>query len=87
MSPGNHTRLLRDNMVGCQQDYISYLTNQIWMKNMDMYRENQCYVDNVLLPTIFIRIYQIFMELGSFKEAERRIFNKGASTHHLDDTL
>ena len=54
---------------------------------MDMYRENQGYVNNVLLPTIFIRIYQIFMELKSFKEAERRINNKTASTHHLDDTL
>ena len=46
---------------------------------MDMIMEDDFYVTYVLLPTIYIRIYQVFMELESFEEAERRINNHEAS--------
>ena len=87
VSPGNSSPQLRSSMVGppftdIQQDIIYDLAKQVWLKDADMHRENNCYVSFVLLPTIFIRIYQVFMGLKSLEEAERRINNVKASIHH-----
>ena len=87
VSPGNSSPQLRSSMVGppftdIQQDIIYDLAKQVWLKDADMHRENNCYLSVVLLPTIFIRIYQVFMGLKSLEEAERRINNVKASFHH-----
>jgi hypothetical protein len=87
VSPGNSEPKLRSSMVGApftdlQQDIIYDQVKTIWLSDMDMYRENNHYVSYVLLLTIFIRIYQVFMGLSSFKEAERRINNAKASLYH-----
>ena len=87
VSPGNSSPQLRSSMVGppftdIQQDIIYDLAKQVWLKDADMHMENNCYVSFVLLPTIFIRIYQVFMGLKSLEEAERRINNVKASIHH-----
>ena len=87
VSPGNSDPKLRSSMVGApftdlQQDIIFEQVKNIWLKDKDMDRENRHYVDFVLLPTVFIRIYQVFMELTSFEEAERRINNAKASLYH-----
>ena len=69
-----------------QQDQVYALVEQIWMKDMKMYMDNNFYINMVLLPSIFIRIYQVFFGLDSFKEAERRIGNLKASLEHSSDT-
>ena len=89
-SPGNSDPVLRGSVVGhpfsdVQQEQIYDQAKQIWLKDMDMYMENNFYITYVLLPTIFIRIYQVFMELESFEEAERRISNHTACIAGTDD--
>ena len=87
ISPGLSEQRLRFSMVGppftdAQQDYIYDKVKQIWLRDPEMYMENNYYVSCVLLPTIMIRIYQVFMELESFEEADRRINNSKASMYH-----
>ena len=65
-----------------QQDIIFDKVKNIWLRDEDMHRENHHYVDFVLLPTVLIRIDQVFIELTSFEEAERRITNDKASLYH-----
>ena len=89
-SPGNSDPTLRAHMVGppfsdAQQDLVYEQAKEIWLTDMDMYRENNFYISHVLLPTIFIRIYQVFMEVDSFEEAERRINNAKASIAGLEE--
>ena len=88
-APGNSDPKLRKYMVGppfndLQQDQVYALVEQIWMKDMKMYMDNNFYINMVLLPSIFIRI--VFFGLDSFKEAERRIGNLKASLEHSSDT-
>ena len=87
ISPGLSEQRLRFSMVGppftdAQQDYIYEKVKRIWLRDPEMYMENNYYVSYVLLPTIMIRIYQVFMELESFEEADRRINNSKASMYH-----
>ena len=87
ISPGLSEQRLRFSMVNppftdAQQDYIYEKVKQIWLRDPEMYMENNYYVSCVLLPTIMIRIYQVFMELESFEEADRRINNSKASMYH-----
>ena len=87
VSPGNSDPVLRTRMVGgpftdAQQEIIYERAKAYWLTPMDMFMENNHYVSYVLLPTILIKIYQVFMELSSFDEAERRINNAEASTYY-----
>ena len=58
-----------------QQEIIEDEVKKVWLKNKKMQMENGRYVDLVLLPEIFVVIYQIFFILPTRKEAEKRIMN------------
>ena len=84
VSPGNSDPQLRKHLVGppfndVQEEIVYGLTKQIWLKDRQMYMDNNFYVSHVLFPTILIRIYQVFFEIESFEEAERRIRNNLAN--------
>ena len=90
-SPGNSDPKLRASVVGSpfsdiQQDQIYDQAKNIWLQGMEMYMENNFYINYVLLPTIFIKIYQVFFGLESFEDAERRIINNKANLEPSSDT-
>ena len=54
-----------------------------------MNSENSCYISYVMFPTILIRLYQVYMGLDTFTEAERRVKNVRVNSHYecTDDVL
>ena len=60
-----------------QQDQIYNEIKPIWLPNQEMQMKNGQYVELVLLPEVFILLYQKFFNLSA-EEAERRIFDKGS---------
>ena len=67
-------------MISCpfsdeQQEIIEDEVKKVWLKNKKMQMENGRYVELVLLPEIFVVIYQIFVRLPTREEAEKRIMN------------
>ena len=76
-------------MISCpfsdvQLEAIEDEVKKVWLKNQNMQMENGRYVDLVLLPEIFIVIYQIFFSLPTRKIAEERIMNLGGSSYPED---
>ena len=73
-------KYLFSKMISCpfsdeQQEIIEDEVKKVWLKNKKMQMENGRYVDLVLLPEIFVVIYQIFVRLPTREEAEKRIMN------------
>ena len=73
-APGNAQRL-RFRQIGApfsdaQQDKVFDLVKGIWLKGKNM----DPFVDNVICPEVFIRIYQVFFAISK-SEAEKNIFN------------
>ena len=82
-------KYLWSKMISCpfsdvQLEAIEDEVKQVWLKNQNMQMENGRYVDLVLLPEIFIVIYQIFFSLPTRKIAEERIMNLGGSIYTED---
>ena len=72
---GENDKVLRFNMIGApfsdeQQDQVWEEVKATWLKEKRMDR----FVDVVLLPEVFIRIYQVFFQLSK-AEAEKNISN------------
>ena len=73
-------KYLFSKMISCpfsdvQQEAIEDEVRQVWLKNPKMQMENGRYVDLVLLPEMFIVIYQRFFSLPTREIAEKRIMN------------
>ena len=85
-NPNNKSKnekLLKEKMIGApfsdiQQEFIYKEVKQNWLKDKEMALKNNQYVEMVLLPEVFIKIYQKFLLLDSTKEAEARIFHIGS---------
>lgn len=80
---------LRSKMIASpfsdlQQDQIYEEVKKIWLKDAKMQRENNQYVEFVLLPEVFIRIYQKYFLLSSTKVAEEMIMNYTGSIDPAD---
>jgi hypothetical protein len=60
-----------------QQEQIYAEIKPIWLPNQEMQMKNGQFVELVLLPEVFILIYQKFFNLSK-EVAESRIFNKGS---------
>ena len=78
---------LRFSMVGspfteAQLDYVWLKVQQIWELDPIMNSETSRYVSYVMLPTIYIRLYQVYMGLDTFEEAERRVRNPRVGNHY-----
>ena len=86
MSSQNKSRnitFLRTKMIGqpfsdSQQDMIYEEVKKVWLNTRDLQLKNNEYVELVLLPEVFITIYQKFFHLPSAEMAEERIFNIGS---------
>ena len=85
----NSDEKLRSGMVGApftdtQQDFIYNKVRQFWHLDPVMNSDDNRYISYVLLPTVFIRIYQIFMGLQSFEDAEKNVTNARVASHYDD---
>ena len=60
-----------------EQEQIYGKIKPIWLANQEMHMKNGQFVELVLLPEVFILIYQKFFNLSK-EVAESRIFNKGS---------
>lgn len=58
-----------------QQDAIYSHVKNRWLFDRRLYMSDYEYVDYVLLPEVFIKIYQVYFNLESPNIAEERIFN------------
>ena len=84
---GQTQATLRHNMVGSpftdsQQEYIWQKVKQLWELDPVMNSEHSCYISYVMFPTILIRLYQVYMGLDTFAEAERRVKNAKVFNHY-----
>ena len=83
-NPNNKSKnekLLKEKMIGApfsdiQQEFIYKEVKQNWLKDKEMALKNNQYVEMVLLPEVFLKIYQKFLLLDSTKEAEAKIFHR-----------
>ena len=71
---------LRSRMISVpfseqQQDAIYSHVKNRWIFDRRSYMSDYEYVDYVLLPEVFIKIYQVYFNLESPNIAEERIFN------------
>ena len=57
---------------------------QFWHLDPVMNSHDNRYISYVLLPTVYIRIYQVFMGLESFEEAEKNVKNVRVASHYED---
>ena len=76
-------RFLRSKMIGFpfsdkQQDIVYEEVRRVWLNDQKAYFENNQYIELVLLPEVFILLYQKFLKISSSKIAEERIFNPGS---------
>ena len=81
-------RHLRENSIfqpfsDVQHDIIFNEVKQIWLTDHAMQIENGRYVDFVLLPEVFITIYQRYFSLPSKEIAEQ--YMKDAGSMHPED--
>ena len=90
VSPGNDPNSadwLTGGMVGApfteaQQEYIYNKVRQFWHLDPVMNSDDSRYISYVLLHTVYIRIYQIFMGLQSFEDAEKWVTNVRVADHY-----
>ena len=76
-NPNNKSKnekLLKEKMIGApfsdiQQEFIYKEVKQNWLKDKEMALKNNQYVEMVLLPEVFIKIYQKFLLLDSTKKS------------------
>ena len=90
-SPGNNLDYLRRNATGgpftdIQEDVMHSLALYKWLDTEKKRRDHWLFYTLVLLPTIYIKVYQEFFNLPSFEEAERRLLkNPKANIFFCDD--
>lgn len=90
-SPGNNLDFLRRNATGgpftdIQEDVMHSLALDKWLDTEKKRRDHWLFYTLVLLPTIYIKVYQEFFNLPSFEEAERRLLkNPKANIFFCDD--
>ena len=85
-NPKNKTKnetVLRQKMIAfpfsdLQQDLIYKEVKNTWLKDTKQQLKNNQYVEMVLLPEVFIKIYQRYFHLESTTIAEKRIFQRGS---------
>ena len=91
LSPGNHLDYLRRNVIGGpftddQENVMHSLALDKWLETEKKRRDHWLLYTLVLLPTIYIKVYQEFFKLPSFEEAERRLLtNRKANSFFCDD--
>ena len=86
MSSENKARnlnILRFRMVGPpfsdnQQDIIYEEVKKVWLNTRELQLKDNNYVELVLLPEVFIILYQKFLHIPDSKTAEDKIFDKGS---------
>ena len=73
-------KFLRAKMIGppfsdSQQDLIYAEVQKVWLSTSELQKHNNEYVELVLLPEVFITIYQKYFHLPNCAIAEKRINN------------
>ena len=76
-------RTLYENMIAApfstiQQELIYREVKQVWLPNNEMQLKNNRYVELVLLPEVFLALYQKFFYLPTIEIAESRIKDPGS---------
>ena len=74
---------LYENMIAApfstiQQELIYREVKQVWLPNNEMQLKNNRYVELVLLPEVFLALYQKFFYLPTIEIAESRIQDPGS---------
>ena len=72
------TKLIAAPFSDTQQDQIFNELQKIWLPNKEMQLKNGRYFELVLLPEVYISIYQKFFHLPTKEIAESYIMDKGS---------
>ena len=71
-----HQKMIAFPFSDLQQDLIYKEVKNTWLKDTKQQLKNNQYVEMVLLPEVFIKIYQRYFHLESTTIAEKRIFQR-----------